>query len=225
MTVAPEIVTVIGTDTSVGKTWCGCRIARALARQSRRVRAIKLVETGTPLTPSPQEDGVLLAAAAGQTEPKAALRRYRTPVAAAEAADREQVPFDLQAVLAETRLLARDTEVTLVEGAGGLLAPLTWATTMLDVTRALSATALLVSADRLGTLNHTLLTLGALERAGLRTPIVLLNEVEQVPEDDSAGSNGEALRRLRPDLIIVETSAPKWEAQVITHLLRDRTTG
>ncbi len=225
MNVAPEIVTVIGTDTGVGKTWCGCRLARALARQARRVRAIKLVETGTALTPEPHEDGVLLATAAGQTEPTAALRRYRTPVAAAEAADREQVPFDLQAVLAETRVLAQDTEITLVEGAGGLLAPLTWSTTMLDVTRALAATALLVSADRLGTLNHTLLTLGALERAGLRTPVVLLNEVEHIAEDSSAGSNAEALRRLRPDLAIVETATPKWEVQVLTHLLRDRPIG
>jgi dethiobiotin synthetase len=63
---------VAGTDAGVGKTWVACALGRALSVARRRVVAIKPVETGCREGSGTPEDGVLLAEATGQTEPRAA---------------------------------------------------------------------------------------------------------------------------------------------------------
>jgi dethiobiotin synthetase len=137
-------------------------------------------------------------------------------VAAAEAAEREGFVFDLAVAIEEVREIAAGAELTMVEGAGGLLAPLTWRETLLDVARTLAAPVLLVAADRLGTLNHTLLTLAALEHSGTPCLGVVMNALPRVGGGDaSRGSNAGALRRVRPDLRVAATAHPKWVREVM----------
>jgi dethiobiotin synthase len=167
MTRGPRIVMVTGTDTGVGKTFVACRLARALTGAGRRVLAVKPVESGCGPEPTDSEDGVLLARATGQSAPLAAFVRLRLPVAPPVAADREGVVLDHDEWCREIRTLSREAEIVLVEGAGGLLSPLTWETTALDLARDLEASALVIAPDRLGTINHTLLTLSALKSEGI----------------------------------------------------------
>ncbi|MDX2208489.1 MAG: dethiobiotin synthase [Gemmatimonadales bacterium] len=211
-----SIVVVTGTDTGVGKTWVTAALAAACCHSGRDVRAVKLVETGTAELSDEGEDGVQLARATRQAAPMRALRRYRTPVAAAEAAEREGFVFDLPAAIEEVREIAAGAELTLVEGAGGLLAPLTWRETLLDVARTLAAPVLLVAADRLGTLNHTLLTLAALEHSGTPCLGVVMNALPFVGGGDaSRGGNAEALRRVRTDIRVTETERAGWAREVM----------
>jgi dethiobiotin synthetase len=192
---APRIVFVTGTDSGVGKTWVGCALARALVLAGRRVVAIKVVETGTDLNPSAAEDGVQLAAATGQRSPVHALYRFRTPVTPAVAAELEGQPkLDFDTVVGEVERVARGTEITLVETAGGLLAPLAWDWNVVDLAEALGASVLVAAANRLGTINHTLLTLGALELGGILAAGVVLSAPE-VP-DASTATNRDAIVRL-----------------------------
>jgi dethiobiotin synthetase len=210
-----RIIVIAGTDTGIGKTWVGCRLAAHLKRTGVDIRAVKLAESGTPVDLSDGEDGVLLACAASQSVPKAALRRYRTPVAVAEAADREGVPFDLEAVISEVRDFADAAELTLLEGAGGLLAPLTWKRSLLDVVRLLGADVVVVAADRLGTLNHTLLTAMALSLTSAPPLGVVLNALPDADRNDASfGQNAKALRQSAVGLQVVETSSLEWEAVV-----------
>lgn len=210
-----RIIVVAGTDTGIGKTWVGCRLASHLTRAGVDLRAVKLAESGTPVEVSDGEDGVLLARAAGQSAPKAALRRYRTPVAVAAAADLEGVPFDLDAVISEVRDLADGAELTLLEGAGGLLAPLTWKRSLLDVVRLLGADVIVVGADRLGTINHTLLTVMALSLTSAPPLGVVLNALPDADRDDASfGQNAKALRQSAAGLQVVESRSDGWEAAV-----------
>lgn len=190
----PNIVVITGTDTGVGKTWTGCALARALRHAGRRVLAIKPLETGCRQLPQDSEDGVLLARAAVQTEPTAALMRLQDPVAPPEAAEREGRVIDFENIVRRIRQYAGAADVTLVEGAGGLLAPLTWQHTAVELARALDAAVLLVAADRLGTINHTLLTLKLLELSRLEVIGVVLTAPET--PDSSTGSNAAAIARL-----------------------------
>lgn len=207
---------VTGTDTGVGKSWVTAALGEACYAGGRDVRAVKLVETGTAALPEAGEDGVRLARATRQVAPLHALRRYRTAVAAAEAAELEGQSFDLTETIAELREIAADAELTMVEGAGGLLAPLTWRETLLDVARTLGAPVLVVAADRLGTLNHTLLTLAALDHGGTPCLGVVMNALPVGGGDDSSrGRNADALRRVRPDITVVETGAPGWVEEVL----------
>ena len=190
-----RIVFVTGTDSGVGKTWVGCALARALVLGGHSVVAIKVVETGTDFNPSASEDGVQLAAATGQRAPLHALYRFRAPVAPAVAAELEGADkLDFDTVVGEVERVARGTEITLVETAGGLLAPLAWDWNVVDLAEALGASVLVAAANRLGTINHTLLTLSALELGGILAAGVVLSAPE-VP-DGSMATNRDAIVRM-----------------------------
>jgi dethiobiotin synthetase len=195
-----RIVLVTGTDTGVGKTVVAAGLARRLVARGLRVVAVKPVESGCSVPPGDGEDGVVLARATGQAEPAAALTRLSAPLAPPVAADREGVSLDPRAWCAAVRRLSAGADVVLVEGAGGLLSPLAWGFTAPDLARELGAAALVVAADRLGTLNHALLTLAALRAA----EVPVLGVVFSAPcaPDDSTGTNGDALARVEPSLRI-----------------------
>jgi dethiobiotin synthetase len=184
---------ITGTDAGVGKTWVGCALGRALAAAGRRVVAIKPVETGTS-NATGLGDGALLAEATGQAEPLAALYRFAEPLAPALAAEREGATIDLDTLVLRIEALSTGADVLLLEGAGGLLAPITWEWTVVELARALGAAALVVAADRRGTINHTLLTLSALELAGIEVAGVTL--IANEPPDASTGTNAAAIARL-----------------------------
>jgi dethiobiotin synthetase len=187
-------VLITGTDIGVGKTWVGCALARALRELGRSVIAIKPVETGCSGQASKAEDGVRLARATGQSQPAHAIIRLPEPVAPVLASERAGAEIDFDALVLKIERFSEGAEYTLIEGAGGLLTPVTWEWNMADVARSLTATALVVGADRLGTINHTLLTLSALELAGIPCAGVVLTTTEK--PDRSAGSNAGAIARL-----------------------------
>jgi dethiobiotin synthetase len=186
-------ILVTSTDLGVGKTWVTCALARALRDAGRQVIAIKPVETGCSGQPGKAEDGVRLARATGQTQPAHAILRLAEPVAPVLASERAGADIDFDALVLKLERYAESGEVTLIEGAGGLLTPVTWEWNMTDVARALGAGALVVGVDRRGTINHTLLTLSALELAGIPCAgVVLTQEVR----DSSSGANAAAIARL-----------------------------
>lgn len=185
---------IVGTDTSVGKTWITAALARALIKAGQHVVAIKPVETGCGPMVSLEEDGALLAAATGQAEPRAALIRLRSPVSAAWAAEEEGVTIEIPILSERIRALSAGSDHALVELAGGLLSPLTWTEDALDLAHLLNARALVVASDRLGSINHTLLTVRALKAE--RIPVLgIVLSAPEIP-DASSGSNAEAIHRL-----------------------------
>ncbi len=183
-----RVFVVVGADTGVGKTRVGCGLARAWSDLGVHVIAVKPVESGCD--GSVVEDGVALARAARQDSPSHALRRFRTPVAAPQAAEAEGETLNFETLVAATRDAIAGAEVALVETAGGLLSPFTAETTALELATALDAQLVVVSADRLGTQNHTRLTLRAL--AGRPIAAVVLSSATR-PGDASIGRNAEIL--------------------------------
>jgi dethiobiotin synthetase len=188
------VTLVVGTDTSVGKTYVTAALARALLAAGQRVVAIKPVETGTALEPGDHEDGVLLARATGQEAPRAALVRLRPPIGAATAADADGVKLDVHELSDRIRELSRGADQVLVELVGGLLSPFTWEDDALDFAHLLDARAVVVGADRLGTINHILLTLRALRDERIPVMGVVLSAPEH--PDPTTGTNADAIRRL-----------------------------
>jgi len=193
---AVKTVVIVGSDTGVGKTFVGCGVARALVDIGRRVVAIKPVETGCADEPAPTEDGVQLARASGQRSPRMALRRFRHAITPALAADLEGGAVELAPLRADLARESAAADILLLEGAGGLLSPLAWTWSLIDLALALQATALVVAGDRLGCLNHALLTVQALGQAGIPIAGVVLS-APPVP-DASTGGNFTVLRRLLP---------------------------
>ena len=185
---------ITGTDAGVGKTWVARALGRALARAGRRVVAIKPVETGCSDATAAAEDGALLAAATGQAEPLASLHRLEASVVPALAAERAGETIDLDALVLRVESLSQGAEDVLIEGVGGLLTPITWEWNVVELARTLGASALVVGPDRQGVVNHALLTLSALELAGVEVAGVVLTPPPA--PDDSTGTNAAAIARL-----------------------------
>lgn len=188
------VVLVIGTDTEVGKTYVACRAVEALVADGHDVVAVKPVESGCGS--ELPEDGTQLAHAARQAAPTAALQRLKTPVTPALAAEQEDVPLDPERWCQTIRALEEKHDIVVVESAGGVLSPMTWTYNAIDLAVQLSAKTIVVAANRLGTINHTLLTLRALDTARINTLGVVLSDTDE--DSVATDTNLEVLRRLDP---------------------------
>lgn len=167
---------VTGTDTGVGKTRVATALAHALAARGVRVHARKPVESGVDDRDGPL-DAQALREAAGAHEPLDVVcpLRLRAPLSPERAAVLEGVNLELDALIASARQGVRDDGFVLVEGAGGFLSPIARGALNADLARALALPVLVVAADRLGTLNHTLLTVEAVRARGLEVAGVVLS--------------------------------------------------
>lgn len=190
---------ITGTDTGVGKTYVTCAIARALGVAGLRVGAYKPVCSGVVAGPdgSPHWDDVeaLWTATAGQfPRDRIAPQCFRAPVAPPVAAREEGRRVDPDLLRSGIEWWREQVDLLLIEGAGGLLSPLSDVDTVADLAVDLGCPLLIVAADRLGMLNQTLLTVEAAERRGLRVAGVVINRV-QPQRDESSGSNLAELER------------------------------
>ena len=184
-------VFITGTDTGVGKTWVGCRLAEAWRAQGLRVGVFKPAESGSG------GDAAKLKRSAGSRSPMELVRPYhfKRPLAPAVAAQAEGRRVILRVIKKAYAKIRASSDLVLVEGAGGLLVPYAPGLDAARLAKALGLPLLIVARARLGTINHSLLTLEAARRRGLRVLGVLLNG--KAPKSDaSKSSNASVLRRL-----------------------------
>jgi len=188
---APGIF-ITGTNTGVGKTWTGARLIPALARRGLRVAPRKPLESGWEFGDDRLTDaGILAAAVPGETALDVVCRwRLPQPVSPVRAAELAGVDVWLSDVIEACR--TESGEFALVEGAGGFYSPLTRDALNADLAEALGLPVLLVVADRLGCINHTLLSAAAIAKHRLTLCAVLLNRIEAPV--DSAMENAADLR-------------------------------
>ena len=191
-----RIVLVTGTDTEVGKTFVTAALIHRLRESGLTVRAVKPVESGCETEdPDPGEDGVILAHAAGQATPPHAVQRLQAPLAPPVAAELEGVSIRDDAWGPLIADLADGADIVFVEAAGGLFSPLSTRFDALSLAKHLGADVLVVAADKLGTINHSRLTLTALEHAGIsrdlsdRPHVVGYVFSEPATRDESTGRN------------------------------------
>lgn len=183
---------VTGTDTGVGKTRITAILAHLLNDRGRVVRPRKPVESGCQLGDAGliPEDAVSLQAAAKSDELLTIICPYRfeSALSPERAAALVGKSLTLEEVSAACRQGVTESDFLLVEGAGGFYSPLASGVLNADLAVALSLPVLLVAADRLGTIGHTLLAVEAIKRRGLTLAGVVLNQVAPVvdPQMDNA---------------------------------------
>ncbi len=140
---------------------------------------MKPIETGAPLVGERRigEDAVVLRRLLAPDDPIEDVNpvALALPAAPSAAAKQEGVTIDLGVIRAAFDRLSARHDLVLVEGAGGLLVPIDAKTTMADLALSLDTPLVVVARMRLGTINHTLLTLREAARAGLRVLGVVLN--------------------------------------------------
>lgn len=175
-------VFVSGTDTGCGKTAVSCVLAAAARAHGLSVRALKPVETGCAGPPDARvpADAVAIARAAGDARALHELCPYRLelPAAPAVAAAHEGVKIELDVLRSAYRRAAEGADLVVVEAAGGLLVPAAPGLDMAALAIELGLPLVLVARARLGTINHTLLSLREAQRRGLRVLGVAVSHTE-----------------------------------------------
>lgn len=207
---------VTGTDTGVGKTMISCLIAAAWKARGFDVGVIKPVETGDATMTHGlfDSDGWLLRCAAAGREPMAAITPWRNlePLAPMACAQSSGIPLDRGHLLSAMAAMAQRHDFLLVEGVGGVLVPLRKDYLVADLMAEVGLAALVVGRAGLGTINHTLLTIEALQRRGITVAGVVLNGAEGGLAEQS---NPAVLRELGiPALWGMVPHVPDWCTQV-----------
>lgn len=196
---------VTGTDTGAGKTFVTAALARRAVQLGKKVMAFKPIETGCErvgdrLVGADQE--VICAAAGGwQAGPLRGLYHLIAPLAPYVAAKAEKITIDLDGIAA-TATSVTDVEVLVVEGAGGWRVPITETEDMSGIARRLEGPVVVVGRAGLGTINHSLLTIEAVERDGCTIAAVVLS---RRPDEDRefALNNVEQIRRRWPGRVML----------------------
>jgi len=178
----------------VGKTFITATLAERAVSIGKRVFAFKPIETGCD---SHGEDQERLAAAAGDWQHDElrnlyCFKRAVSPLAAAQAEGRT---IDLDRIEAVFRRGCSQADVALVEGAGGWRVPITEAEDMGSLARRLRLPVVVVASSGLGTINHSVLTVEAVQRDGCEVALVVLS-VRPDEDVDFATENAAEIHRL-----------------------------
>ena len=192
------IVVVTGTGTGVGKTVATAALACHARGAGLDVAVCKPVQTGFGPAGQGDDDLAEIARLSG-VDRLVSVARYPDPLAPAAAAETigRQLPSASE-ILAAIREVDLPGRLTLVEGAGGLLVEIAASgVTLRDLATELGAPVLVVCEAGLGTLNHTALTLEALESKALSCAGLVIGSWPAGPGSAESYNRG-ALARLAP---------------------------
>ena len=193
---------VTGTDTGVGKTVIAAALVTALRRRGVRAIGFKPVETG--LTPGQSSDSDLLARASEDTNPLAVpLLQLPEALAPAVAAERAGVTLDPDRIESRIAQLRGAGYTVVIEGAGGVMVPLAWNYSVLDLAQACDLDAVVVGRPGLGTLNHIAMTVMMLRSREIAIRGIVLNGGGH-PPDLAEQTNPAALGRMLHGVRILE---------------------
>lgn len=169
---------ISGIDTDAGKSYCTAWLARRLAESGKRVITQKFIQTGNvghsediDLHRRIMGSGYLPEDREGLTMPEI----FSYPCSPHLAARIDRRPIDFQKIEQATDELACRYDIVLVEGAGGLMVPLTEEYLTIDYIADHRYPLLFVTSGRLGSINHTLLALEAIRQRSISLHTVLYN--------------------------------------------------
>jgi len=204
-----NLLFVSGTDTEVGKTYVACHIIRQLRSDGHRVGASKPVCSGAAEVNGRliwEDVQQLAAAVTGRADAQNDLtdricpQRFRAPVAPNVAARIENRDICDATLVNGIQAWESFADYVVVEGAGGLLSPISDRWLVADLVEQLAAPLLLVAASRLGAIHQTLTTVEAARARGLSIVAVVLNHVLPDVDAELHDINEQQLRRLMPDI-------------------------
>lgn len=184
---------ITGTDTGVGKTVVTAMLLKKYREAGVDAFPFKPVASGAVRLNGHQAwaDETFLSVAADVDGQDAGLYRFEKPLSPHLASAAEGVAIDVAAIVDKFHALEEEHGAVLVEGAGGIMAPVNGEATFLDIAAALELPVVVVASSRLGTLNHTALTIDALRSRGLAVAGLVVNRFPQEPGEAERPNPGE----------------------------------
>ncbi|MGB0326690.1 MAG: dethiobiotin synthase [Akkermansiaceae bacterium] len=190
---------VTGTDTGIGKTWVSALLVKEFRKGGSATVGLKPVSSGS------REDAERLWEASGGALDIDVINPwwFQTPVAPLVAKRIEGRELPMESLVEHIHQVRDAHDFTIVEGVGGWEVPIGEGYSFPDYAKALGFPVLVVAANWLGALNHTLLTVKAIQAAGLECVGVILNHLE-AERDVAATTNRAILEELCPVPVIGE---------------------
>ena len=190
---------ITGTDTGIGKTYVSCLLIRSLRKAGFDTVGIK------PICCGDRDDAKALQAAAADDLDLDDVNPvwFRFPAAPYAASIVENRLPDLDQIRDRYARIRASRRSLIVEGVGGWLVPITRDYFVADLAADLALPVVVVAANRLGMLNHTLLTVQSIQARGLPCAGVILNNLTSDP-DPVAATNRSLLEHLLPVPILHE---------------------
>ena len=170
---------ILGIDTDIGKTFFTESLCKDLRKKKIAISAIKPIVSGFTMDDK-NSDSVRILSALGRKISKETLDeispwRFKEPVSphlAGKINFSEVVKFCREKIAAAQK----NNEFLFIEAAGGVMTPITDKKTFLDLAYALGIPTLLVSANYLGSISHTLCAANALQNKKVPLKKIILNE-------------------------------------------------
>jgi len=214
---------VTGTDTGVGKTWIACLLIRNLLLQGFRAGAYKPVCSGAEVDSAgvARWSDIDALRSACDSVPAVDLvcpQRFKAPVAPNVAAGIEGRELNDGLLIGGIEPWRSLVDWLVIEGAGGIYCPLSNQSTMMDLARQLSSPVVVVAANRLGVINHTRLTVHALQTEGIPVSAIVLNEAvppTAAESDFSRSTNADQLRHWIPNTPLFHCA---WQSTRLTRI-------
>ena len=202
---------ITGTDTGVGKTVFTSAFARTLRSDGVNVAAYKPAcsgalylprESGGPVPTAIWNDVEELFHATHGRWPRERIcpQTFLAPLSPPAAAAHEGREVDETLLVQGYQSLAAEAEMVLVEGAGGFYSPISANWLNAELAERIGLPVIIVSPNRLGTINHTLLTIEAVRRRGLTVAGVVLNRITECSDESVALNAAEIEKRGRVHL-------------------------
>ncbi len=178
-----KVIFITGTDTGVGKTYFSKLLVEYFKNKGFKTGYFKPVETGC----NPEcEDAKKLSEITGQSIDEVVLYKFRNPAAPLVAEREEGIKINIEKIKEYLERLKKKYDVLIVEGAGGIMVPITQINggiyTYLDFVKETKLPVIIVSRANLGTINHTVLTVNALKNINAEIEAVILNQASKNPD-------------------------------------------
>lgn len=176
---------ITGIDTDIGKTFITKGLALTYEKQGKKTGVFKPLQSGAIKT----ENGLLLApdlisiremSENIKTKCSYLLEGEVSPALAARLAG---IKIDIEKIKADFNEFSKENDVTLVEGAGGILAPASDNLLCADLIKILNIPIIIVTVPYLGRLNHTLLTIHYAKTHGIKIQGIIINKIPQKTDD------------------------------------------
>ena len=205
---------ITGTDTGVGKTAVTSALLRLMRNRGVVTGAYKPVASGARTSPTGLlwDDVEILWGAMQGSYPREKIcpQKFVAPLAPPVAAQQEGKRVDPVLLRSGIDWWRGRVDVVLIEGAGGLLSPISERDSVADIATELGFPLLIVGRLGLGTINHTLLTVEAAEARRLQVAGIVLSESSPLPSDDLSWRTNacEIERRCRVPVLAVVPHIP-----------------
>lgn len=177
----PRTIFITGTDTGVGKTVVTAALASCLQNNGYRVGVVKPVQTGTELPGLMDIQFVYKVLRRPYKIEEVCYYRMSLPLSPMTASELLGEDIDLDLIRESFNEFSEKHDYVIVEGAGGIMVPISSDYFMLDLAEDLGLAVIIVSRPGLGTVNHTLLTAEIIKGRGIELPGFVISSFPRDP--------------------------------------------